>query len=79
MGYSQVAQTTESEAIQFSRGNGVVPLSSSLGSGSTTVQASFAGTYGSGPYAFRATIQTQEQSLIDPDKQYRVTIEEVTE
>jgi hypothetical protein len=75
--YVQVAQTPDSVPVQFSRGNGVVPLPLTVGNGQTTVQASFAGTY-SGGYGFRATIQTQETSLIDPDKQYRLTIEEVT-
>jgi hypothetical protein len=74
--YAQVAQTSDQKPVPFSLGNGVVPLSATVGAGQqAVVQASFPGIVDG--YGFRVTVQCASQTLIDPSKQYRVTIEEV--
>jgi hypothetical protein len=76
MTYVQVAQTSDQKPAPFSFGNGTLPLPASVGSGQgVVVQASFPGTVDG--YGLRVTIQSASQTLIDPSKQYRVTIEEV--
>jgi hypothetical protein len=76
MTYQQVIQTSDQKPSPFSSGNGVVPLPATVGAGQPSpIQASFGGV--ADGYGFRVTVQTANQALIDPSKQYRVTIEEV--
>lgn len=77
MTYIQVAQTagpTDQSPPYFSRTYSPAPQVPAYG----TVQATFVGSYNDGAArGCRITVQAENDNLIDPNKQYRITIEEV--
>jgi hypothetical protein len=80
--YQVVLQTPDTGPAKYSHGNGPLPINDALNYSGAPVseQFSFSGPYtvNGSTHGFRATIQLSDPGILDPDKQYRVTIEEVT-